>query len=98
VQGIAGPTGPTGSAGTNGPTGPTGTSGSTLLTYDTFTSTASQTTFTTSATYTSGKIEVYLQGVKMRNGTDVTVTSGTSIVFGTALSEGQLVDAVYPQV
>ena len=66
------------------------------MTYDTFTSTASQTTFTTSATYVSGKIEVFLQGVKMRNGSDVTVTSGTSIVFASALSAGQLVDAVYP--
>ena len=66
------------------------------MTYDSFTSTASQTTFTTSATYVSGKIEVFLQGVKMINGTDVTVTSGTQIVFASALSVGQLVDAVYP--
>ena len=64
--------------------------------YDQFTSTASQTTFTTSATYTSGKIDVYLQGVKMVNGSDVTVTSGTSVVFGTALAVGQKVDLVYP--
>ena len=32
----------------------------------------------------------------MRNGSDVTVTSGNQIVFATALSAGQLVDAVYP--
>jgi hypothetical protein len=34
----------------------------------------------------------------MRNGSDVTVTSGTSIVFATGLSAGQLVDAAYPKV
>jgi hypothetical protein len=67
------------------------------MVYDSFTSTASQTTFTTSATYTSGKIQVFLNGVKMRNGTDVTVTSGTSIVFASALAVNQLVDAVYPR-
>lgn len=64
--------------------------------YDTFTATASQTTFTTSATYTSGKIEVYFNGVKMRNGSDVTVTSGTQVVFATGLASGSLVDLVYP--
>lgn len=64
--------------------------------YDTFTATASQTTFTPSTTYTASKIEVYVNGVKMRNGTDVTVTSGTSVVFATGLAVGSLVDLVYP--
>lgn len=64
--------------------------------YDTFTATASQTTFTSSQTYTSGKIDVYANGVKMRNGSDVTVTSGTSVVFATGLPVGSLVDLVYP--
>ena len=64
--------------------------------YDTFTATASQTTFTPSQTYTSGKIEVYVDGVKMRNGSDVTVTSGTSVVFASGLTVGDLVDLVYP--
>ena len=66
------------------------------MVYDTFTATASQTTFTPSTTYTSGKIEVYCNGVKMVNGTDVTVTSGTSVVFATGLAVGSLVDLVYP--
>ena len=39
---------------------------------------------------------MYLNGVKMRNGTDVTVTTGNTIVFGTGLTVGMLVDAVYP--
>jgi hypothetical protein len=66
------------------------------MVYDTFTATAAQTTFTNSVTYTSGKIEVYVNGCKMRNGTDVTVTSGTSVVFASGLAVGSLVDLVYP--
>ncbi len=64
--------------------------------YDSFTATASQTTFTTSATYTSGKIEVFFNGVKMVNGSDVTVTSGTQVVFASGLASGSVVDLVYP--
>lgn len=64
--------------------------------YDTFTATASQTTFTTSTTYTSGKIEVFANGVKMVNGADVTVTSGTSVVFATGVAINTRVDLVYP--
>ena len=63
--------------------------------YDAFTATASQTTFTTSTTYTSGKIEVFCNGVKM-NGGDVTVTSGTSVVFATGLAVNSIVNLVYP--
>lgn len=64
--------------------------------YDSFTATASQTTFTPSNTYTSGKIDVYCNGVRMINGSDVTVTSGTSVVFATGLPVGFLVSLVYP--
>jgi hypothetical protein len=66
------------------------------MVYDSFTATASQTTFTSSTTYTSSKIEVYCNGVKMINGSDVTVTSGTSVVFATGLAVGSLVSLVYP--
>jgi len=44
--------------------------------------------------YDAGFIDVYLNGVKMVNGTDVTVSSGTSVVFATALSNGDIVDIV----
>jgi hypothetical protein len=47
--------------------------------YNSFTATASQTTFTPTNTYTSGKIDVYANGIKMVNGSDVTVTSGTRV-------------------
>jgi hypothetical protein len=64
--------------------------------YNSFTATASQTTFTPTNTYTSGKIDVYANGIKMVNGSDVTVTSGTSVVFATGLASGTRVDLVYP--
>jgi hypothetical protein len=64
--------------------------------FDTFTATASQTTFTTSQSYTSGKISVYKNGAKQRNGSDVTVTSGTQVVFAVACTSGDVVDINYP--
>jgi len=36
-------------------------------------------------TYDAGYIDVYLNGVRMVNGTDVTVSSGTSVVFASAI-------------
>ena len=44
--------------------------------------------------YDSGFIDVFLNGVKQVNGVDITVTSGSSIVFATALSANDIVDAV----
>jgi hypothetical protein len=44
--------------------------------------------------YDASFIDVYLNGVKMVNGTDVTVSSGTSVVFATALTNGDIVDIV----
>jgi hypothetical protein len=64
--------------------------------YNSFTATAAQTTFTPTNTYTSGKIEVYANGIKMVNGSDVTVTSGTSVVFATGVAVNTRVDLVYP--
>lgn len=64
--------------------------------YDTFTATASQTAFTTSQAYTNMKIEVYVNGAKMRNASDVTVTGGTAVTFAAGLSAGDIVDFVYP--
>jgi hypothetical protein len=46
--------------------------------------------------YDAGYIDVYLNGVRMVNATDVTVTSGTSVVFATAIgtSGTDIVDIV----
>jgi uncharacterized cupredoxin-like copper-binding protein len=64
--------------------------------YQSFTATASQTTFTPTVAYTASKIDVFCNGVKQVNGSDVTVTSGTSVVFATGLPVGTRVDVVYP--
>src|SRR5210317_598924 len=40
---------------------------------------------TNTLAYDAGFIDVYLNGVKMVNGSDVTVTSGTSVVFASAI-------------
>ena len=44
--------------------------------------------------YDAGFVDVYLNGVRMVNGSDVSVTSGTSIVFAQALSNGDTVDVI----
>jgi hypothetical protein len=43
--------------------------------------------------FDASKISVFLNGVKLVNGTDVTVTSGNSLVFASALSNGDIVEA-----
>jgi hypothetical protein len=53
----------------------------------TYTATAGQTSF--AATYDAGYVDVYLNGIKLVNGTDFTATNGTSIVLasGAALND-----------
>ena len=65
-----------------------------------YTASAAQTTFTGSddngntLAYDAGFIDVYLNGVKLVNGTDVTVTSGTSVVLATGATAGDIIDLV----
>ena len=47
-----------------------------------------------SLSYSPNFMDVYLNGTKMVNGTDVTITSGNSIVFASALTNGDVVDCV----
>ena len=57
-----------------------------------FTATASQTTFTTTG-YTDGAfINVYLNGVRLINGTDYTATNGSDIVLTTGASASDVLD------
>ena len=57
-----------------------------------FTATASQTTFTTRG-YTDGAfINVYLNGVRLINGTDYTATNGSDIVLTTGASASDVLD------
>ncbi len=44
--------------------------------------------------YDAGFVDVYLNGVKQVNGTDVTVTSGDTVTFASALAAGDVVDIV----
>ena len=66
----------------------------------TYTATANQTTFTGSdnngntLAYDAGFIDCYLNGVKLVNGTDVTVTSGTSVVLAVGAASGDILDLV----
>lgn len=55
---------------------------------ETFTATASQTTFNTGG-YTPGYLDVYLNGVKLVNGTDFTASNGSDVVLtsGAAASD-----------
>jgi hypothetical protein len=59
-----------------------------------FVATAGQTTFTVTGGYTPGMLSVYLNGVKMVNGTDVTASNGTTVVFPVGLVVGDVVDVV----
>ena len=65
-----------------------------------YTATNAQTTFTgadnngNTLAYDAGYIDVYLNGVKLLNGTDVTVTSGSSIVLASGATTGDVVDIV----
>ena len=54
--------------------------------------TAAQTTF--AATYDVGYVDVYLNGVKQQVSVDFVATNGTSVVFGTGLTSGDIVDIV----
>lgn len=46
-----------------------------------FTATAGQTTFTAPAGYVPGNIDVYLNGIKLTNGTDFTASNGLTVVL-----------------
>jgi len=60
----------------------------------TFTATAGQTTFTITGGYEPGFADVYLNGIKLENGVDVDVSSGTDVVLTTGADAGDIVDVV----
>ena len=59
-----------------------------------FTGDGSTTVFTVTGGYTPNNLDVYLNGVKLRNGTDVTVTNGSTFTFTTAPPNGDLIDVI----
>ena len=62
----------------------------------TYTATANQTTFPASGSisYDAGFIDCFLNGVKLVNGVDVNVTSGTNVVLTTGAAAGDVLDLV----
>jgi hypothetical protein len=65
-----------------------------------YVATSNQTTFTGADTagntlaYDAGFVDVYLNGSKLLNGTDVTVTSGSSVVLAVGATTGDIIDIV----
>lgn len=59
-----------------------------------FTASNNQTTFTVTGGYVPGAIDVYYNGVKLRNGTEVTVTSGNTFVLAAGAANNTLIEAV----
>jgi len=62
-------------------------------TRQTFTATASQTTFNTVG-YTAGFVDVYMNGVKLVDGTDFTATNGSTVVLTTGAAASDIIDIV----
>jgi len=52
------------------------------------------TTFTVTGGYTTNYIDVYKNGVKLVNGTDVTVSDGSTVVLASAALSGDYIDVV----
>jgi len=61
-------------------------------TRSTFTATAAQTTF--SVNYTVNFIDVFMNGVKLIVGTDVTATSGSEIVLASGAAAGDIIETI----
>ena len=59
----------------------------------TFTATSGQTVFTTTG-YDSGFIDIYLNGVKLVVGTDVTATDGTTFTLASGAATGDVVEYI----
>lgn len=59
-----------------------------------FTATAGQTSFTVTGGYLANLVDVYQNGVKLINGTDVTVTSGTAVVLAVGATVGDVIEVI----
>ena len=62
-------------------------------TRDVFTATSGQTTFATSG-YTPGFLDVWLNGVKLVNGTDFTATNGSDVVLASGAATSDIVEVL----
>jgi hypothetical protein len=62
-------------------------------TRETFTATAGQTSFATSG-YTPNFLDVWLNGVKLVNGTDFTATNGSDVVLTSGAADGDTLEVL----
>ena len=62
-------------------------------TRQTFTATSGQTSFAT-AGYTAGFVDVYMNGVRLVDGTDFTATNGSDVVLTSGAATGDIIDVV----
>ena len=62
-------------------------------TRQTFTATSGQTSFAT-AGYTAGFVDVYMNGVRLVDGTDFTATNGSDVVLTTGAATGDIIDVL----
>ena len=58
------------------------------------TATSNQTTFTPTSGYTVGYVDVYLNGVRLINGTDYTASNGTTVVLASGAAENDVLEVV----
>jgi hypothetical protein len=71
-----------------------GGSSNTSVVRQSFTGDGGTTTYTVTGGYTANQIDVYVNGVKMLNGTEVTISSGTQIVFAAAPPTSSTIEVV----
>lgn len=69
------------------------TPGSGMRNVQTFTATSGQTTFTITGGYTSGLIDVYVNGARLST-SDYTATNGVSVILGVGVVTNDIVDIV----
>ena len=62
-------------------------------TRQTFTSTSGQTSFAT-AGYTAGFVDIYMNGVRLVDGTDFTATNGSDVVLTSGAATGDIIDVL----
>jgi len=59
-----------------------------------FTASNNQTTFTVTGGYVAGQVDVYYNGVKLRNGSEINVSDGTTVVLATGAVNNALIEVV----
>jgi hypothetical protein len=59
-----------------------------------FTASNNQTTFTVTGGYVAGQVDVYYNGVKLRNGSEVNISDGATVVLAVGAANNALVEVI----